>query len=193
LSHVNVAAQNPAQTGYKQPTNRKEDIMKREWAVIALSLCMSGPVWADAPGKHAGADHPAEAVKGKKPANVAAKPALPPGVSTKSKKVHAGYEHPAIEGHDQHVPTAVENTPALPPGVSTKTKKVHAGQEHPAIEGHDQHVPTAVENKPALPPGATTATHKVHAGYEHPAIEGHDHPLPSATESKPALPPGVKP
>lgn len=127
--------------------------MNKPWAVIALSLCISAPVWADASGKHAGADHPAEAVKGKKAANIAAKPALPPGVSTRTKKVHAGQEHPAIEGHDQHVPTAVENTPALPPGVRTATHHVHAGQEHPAVEGHDQHIPTRVESKPALPPG----------------------------------------
>jgi hypothetical protein len=114
---------------------------------------MSGPAWADASGKHAGADHPAEAVKGKKPANVAAKPALPPGVSTKTKKVHAGYEHPAVEGHDQHVPTAVESKPALPPGATTATHKVHAGHEHPVIEGHDHPLPSATERKPALPPG----------------------------------------
>jgi hypothetical protein len=45
------------------------------------------------------------------------KPALPPGVKPSTRRVHAGQEHPAIEGHDHAQPSATETKPALPPGV----------------------------------------------------------------------------
>jgi hypothetical protein len=192
LSHINTALMNGTHTDINKEFNQahREIIMNAKWIVVLAALCIS-PVHADQSGKHAGTEHPAEAVKGKKPANVGNKPALPPGVKPDYRKIHAGQEHPAIEAHEHPLPTAVENKPALPPGATTATHKVHAGQEHPVIEAHEHPLPTAVENKPALPPGATTATHKVHAGQEHPAIETHDLPPPAATTVKPALPPGV--
>ncbi len=52
-----------------------------------------------------------------KPANIVGKPALPPGVELSHHKVHAGYEHPAIAGHDHVPPSATESKPALPTGV----------------------------------------------------------------------------
>ena len=127
--------------------------MKNVLIVAALGLAMSSAAWADDAAGHAGSEHPANAVQGKKPANIVGKPALPPGVHPADHKVHAGYEHPAVEGHDHPPPLATENKPALPPGVEPSHHKVHAGYEHPAVEGHDHRPPSATEAKPALPPG----------------------------------------
>jgi hypothetical protein len=171
---------------------REEAIMNRIWAALALSALSSTTAWADAASGHAGSAHPADALKDKAPANVGNKPALPPGVTPSTRKVHAGHEHPVIEARDHEQPSATEMKPALPPGVKPSTRKVHAGQEHPVIEGHDHAQLTATEQKPALPPGVRPSTRKVHAGQEHPTIESHDHVQPSATEMKPALPPGVR-
>ena len=91
--------------------------MKNAFKILILSMLLSAPAWADPAKTHAGAEHPAEAVKGKQPANVGVKPALPPGVTPSTRKVHAGQEHPAIEGHDHAQPSATETKPALPPGV----------------------------------------------------------------------------
>lgn len=127
--------------------------MNRIWAALALSALSCTTAWADAASGHAGSAHPADALKDKAPANVGSKPALPPGVTPSTRKVHAGQEHPVIEGHDHAQLTATEQKPALPPGVKPSTRKVHAGQEHPVIEGHDHVQPSATELKPALPPG----------------------------------------
>ena len=42
---------------------------------------------------------------------------MPIGVQPSQRKVHAGQEHPVIEGHDHVQPSATELKPALPPGV----------------------------------------------------------------------------
>lgn len=127
--------------------------MNRIWAALAFSALSCTTAWADAASGHAGSAHPADALKDKVPANVGSKPALPPGVTPSTRKVHAGQEHPVIEGHD-HVPqSATEQKLAMPIGVQPSQRKVHAGQEHPVIEGHDHVQPSATELKPALPPG----------------------------------------
>ncbi|WP_306477126.1 hypothetical protein [Methyloversatilis sp.] len=127
--------------------------MNRIWAALALSALSCTTAWADAASGHAGSAHPADALKDKAPANVGSKPALPPGVTPSTRKVHAGQEHPVIEGHD-HVPqSATEQKLAMPIGVQPSQRKVHAGQEHPVIESHDHVQPSATELKPALPPG----------------------------------------
>jgi hypothetical protein len=127
--------------------------MNKIWAAIALSALSCSTALAGTAAGHAGSEHPADALKDKAPANIGATPALPPGVQPSHRKVHAGQEHPVIEGHDHALQSATEVKPALPPGVQPSHHKVHAGQEHPAVESHDHVLPSATETKPALPPG----------------------------------------
>ncbi|MBU0603541.1 MAG: hypothetical protein KKD25_14205 [Gammaproteobacteria bacterium] len=124
--------------------------MNTTFKAIALSALLCTSAWA---GTHAGSVHPAKALRDRPPANIATTPALPPGVELSDRKVHAGHEHPVIEGHDHPQPSATETRPALPPGVELSDHKVHAGHDHPVIEGHDHPLPTATESHPALPPG----------------------------------------